>query len=117
MSKRTLSLCLLIVIFTGLNGQLSKHNKWSFMEADYYCLTEEYPKALSQYENLLEADPDNGNLNFLCGYCCSKIPGSNAEAIAYLEIAVESVDLDYRQGSYKETDAPPAAYLMLGKSY
>ncbi|MFH0759057.1 MAG: OmpA family protein [Bacteroidota bacterium] len=88
-----------------------------FLEADFYFQVDDNQKALDIFEDLLVVDPDNNNLNFLCGLCCTKIPNANTKAINYLEEAVLDVDPSYNWGSYKETQAPEKAYFLLAKSY
>lgn len=117
MSKRIIIASILLVILSGLQAQLSKNHKSLYLEAEYNYLIEYYDKALHQFENLLLADPENSNLNYLCGLCTSELPGKNEQSINYFEKAVQHVSDAYREGSYKETNAPQDAYLLLARSY
>ena len=110
-------LTLLLILLQSAAGQLSKEYKDKFLEADFNFLTQDYTKALNQYENLLVVDPYNGNLNYMCGLCCTKIPGKDLAAIKFFKEAICNIDPGYKGGSYKETHAPPVAYLLLANSY
>jgi len=117
MTIKKLTPFLFLAFIMNVSGQLNKSHKWIYLEADYNYMTEEYQKALNLFENLLDVDPDNGNLNFLCGDCCLKIDSNQTKAISYLKKAVRNVDPNYKGGSYKESHAPPEAYLLLARTY
>ncbi len=109
---------LLLLAFTiSVSAQLDKSSKATFLEADFNYLIEDYQKAMALYENLLSVDPDNCNLNFLCGNCCLKIYGTGNSAINYLKKAVLGVSPSYKNSSYKERNAPTEAYLQLARAY
>ena len=82
---------LLLLVFTALmlnlHGQ-GKNFKRIFIEAEYYLLEDDYASALPLYENLLSTDPDNANLNFLCGYCSMKLGGDVNKIITLFEKAI-----------------------------
>lgn len=108
---------LFLACVMNVSGQLTKSFKETFLEADYNFMMQDYQKALDLFENILEIDPGNTNLNFLCGATCLKLGGNNPNAILYLEIAVRGVDPSYKGGSYKERYAPTEAYLLLARAY
>lgn len=87
------------------------------MEAEYYFLTGDYSRAITFYESLLSEDPGNANLNFLCGFCYLKTEGSTARAIDNLEKAVRLADPAYKEGSYKERNAPMESYFLLARAH
>jgi outer membrane protein OmpA-like peptidoglycan-associated protein len=113
-------LCLIFLLVSGsfltIIGQ-NKAFKKDFMDAEYYRLTENFSTALDYYENLLAMDQDNSNLQFLCGYCALKSNAYINKTLSYLEKAVKSVSPDYKEGSYKERNAPPEAYFNLARAF
>ncbi len=117
MITRNLFLIVLLSLMSNVFGQLPKKYKEQFIEADYEYLVGEYQKAVKLFMDLLVVDPENNNLNFMCGLCYSKIPDGNSLAINYLEEAVLEVNPNYRKGSYKESMSPEEAYFLLAKSY
>jgi outer membrane protein OmpA-like peptidoglycan-associated protein len=117
MKTRVLLGLLLVSVALNVGGQINNTYKGIFAEADYNFSMENYPKALGQFESLLNVDPDNSNINFLCGLCCMKMNGNESKAIAYLNEAVQNVSQSYRLWSYKERNAPRDAYLYLARAY
>ena len=116
---KTLSLSIISVFFLtsfhlGIN---SRPFKRAFVEAQYLYLTEDYQAALRTYEKLLEMEPGNRNIHYLIGLCYLNIPGQKAEAIPHLEDAMQSMTKKYRDGSYREKEAPFEALFYLGKAY
>ncbi len=117
MIRRYFSLFVFLAFITNVCCQLPANYKRRFLEADFYYQVDDYQKALDIFEDLLVVDPENNNLNFLCGLCCTNIPNANTKAINYFEEAVLDIDPSYNWGSYKETQAPEKAYFLLAKSY
>jgi len=116
MKTKALLVLLFSAFMLNMHGQ-DKNFKRIFLEAEYYFLTSDYNAALRNYENLLNIDPDNANLNFLCGYCLMKSGGDINQIIFYLEKATESADPTHKEGSYKERNAPMDVYFLLGRAY
>ena len=114
--KKIISL-LLLAFTVSVSAQLDKHSKGTFLDADFNYLMQDYQKAMGLFENLLSADPENCNLNFLCGNCCLKLYGPGNTAIGYLKKAVLGVSQSYKNSSYKERNAPTEAYLQLARAY
>ena len=109
-------ICLLF--FTSFNlGVNSRPFKRSFVEAQYLFLTEDYNAALKIYEKLQEMEPENRNIQYLIGLCYQHIPGRKQEAIPYLEAAIQGMTKKYRDGSYREKEAPYEALFYLGKAH
>ena len=117
MTIKKLTPFLFLAFTMNVNAQLDKNFKGTFLEADFNYLTQDYQKALNLFENLLDVDPNNSNLNFLCGDCCLRLGGNPKKSISYLKKAVRDVNPSYRSGSYKESQAPPEAYLLLARAY
>jgi outer membrane protein OmpA-like peptidoglycan-associated protein len=89
----------------------------NFLKADYFFLTEEYEEALHMYSELLKTDPTNYNLKFLTGACYLSLYGMKRKAIPFLEEAVTSISAGYREGSYKERNAPRESLFALARVY
>jgi outer membrane protein OmpA-like peptidoglycan-associated protein len=116
MKAKLVFILLLPAFMLNMDGQ-DKYFKQNFLEAEYFLMTEEYTPALRIYENLLSTDPDNANLNFLCGFCTLKTGGDIRRVILLFEKAAERADASYKEGSYKETNAPMDALFLLARSY
>ncbi len=91
--------------------------KRTFLDAEYFMTMEDYGEALHLYNELLKLDPENANLHFLAGACYLSIFGEKHKAIPHLEQAVLSMSTGYREGSYKERDAPREALFALARAY
>ena len=119
---RTIILILLILT-SSLSHVISqtkeekKEFKKKFLEAEYFFLLEEYEEAGFLYTELLKSDPDNANLKFLAGASYLSIPGQKAKSIPYLEGAIQNISPSYREGSYKERNAPKECMFALGRAY
>lgn len=116
---KTLSLTIISVLFlTSFNlGVNSRPFKRSFVEAQYLFLTEDYETALKTYEKLLDMEPGNHNIQYLIGLCYQNIPGKKHESIPYFEAAIQSMTKKYKDGSYREKDAPYEALFYLGRAH
>ncbi len=116
---KTISLTIICVLFlTSFNlGINSKPFKRSFVEAQYQFLTEDYEAALKNYDRLLEMEPGNRNVQYLIGLCYQNIPGKKHESIPYFEAAIQSMTKKYKDGSYREKEAPYEALFYLGKAH
>lgn len=117
MRFRWIFIILIVVLSVGANGQYTKEFKRIFFDAEYLYQTGFYEEAFNRYKNLLTLDPGNSNILFHCGACCLNIPGSEDQAIIYLQEAVSGVTPDYKERSHKESRAPVITYFMLGKAY
>jgi outer membrane protein OmpA-like peptidoglycan-associated protein/tetratricopeptide (TPR) repeat protein len=111
-----------IIIFISLflvevYGQDKGEFRKTFLDAEYFFLTEKYEEALYLYSELLKIDPANSNLHFLTGACYLSIYGRKKKAIPYLEEAVLNISAGYREGSYKERNAPREALFALARAY
>lgn len=116
---KTISLIIICVLFlTSFNlGVNSKPFKRSFVEAQYQFLTEDYEAALKNYDRLLEMEPGNRNVQYLIGLCYLNIPGKKHESIPYFETAIQSMTKKYKDGSYREKEAPFEALFYLGRAH
>jgi outer membrane protein OmpA-like peptidoglycan-associated protein len=109
-----LFICLIALAAFGQKDQSSKD---LFLDAEYYRLYEEYDEALPLYQRLISEGYDNAHFNYRAGECYLKIPGKKAQAIPYLEKAIEGISKKFKEGSFKEKKAPVYALFYLGKAY
>ena len=116
---KNLILLLVFVLFlvSNINAQDKNLFRETFLEAEYFFLNEEYEEALHLYTELLKTDPTNYNLHFLAGACYMSLYGMKNKAIPYLEEAVYSISAGYREGSYKERNAPRESLFALARAY
>jgi len=106
------------LLFLPLNAQIDqKEFKKTFLDAEYFFMTEEFEEAVFIYLELLKTDPTNYNLRFLIGACYLSLYGEKELAIPYLEEAVTTISAGYREGSYKERNAPREALFALARAY
>jgi outer membrane protein OmpA-like peptidoglycan-associated protein/tetratricopeptide (TPR) repeat protein len=109
--------CIFIHCFSPVNGQYEKNFKRNFTDAQYYLITENYLEALKYYQKLLYLDPSNCNVHYLTGTCYLNIPGMKSMAIGHLEAATMNITQKYRDGSYREKDAPFESIFFLARAY
>jgi outer membrane protein OmpA-like peptidoglycan-associated protein/tetratricopeptide (TPR) repeat protein len=107
----------IFLILVHLDAQDKKEFKAQFLEAEYFFLTGEFKEARYIYSELLKQDPANANLEFLIGACYLSNTEEKTKAIPYLEKAVESISPGYREGSYKEKNAPSESLFALARAY
>lgn len=110
-----------MLLFMGLalaaNGQYNKEFRRIFSDAQNLYESGFYEESFNRFSNLLALDPDNSNILFHCGALCLYIQGKEADAIPYLEQALNGVSASYKPNSFKETSAPVMTYYMLGRAY
>ncbi len=110
-------LILLNIIFQDSFSQDKNSYKKVFLDAEYFFLRGEFDEARYIYSELQKESPDNMNLKFLIGACYLSIYGEKTKSIPYLEEAVMRISAGYREGSYKETDAPKESLFALARAY
>jgi outer membrane protein OmpA-like peptidoglycan-associated protein len=76
-----------------------------------------YFQALPMYTELYREDTINANINYLIGRCHLKARSGKAKAIPFLENAVQSININYKDGSVEERGAPVLALKLLGDAY
>jgi tetratricopeptide (TPR) repeat protein len=113
----TLKFLALIFLTEATVAQDKKEFRKSFLEAEYFFMNEYYEEASFLYQQLLNADPLNYNLHFLLGACYLSIDGQKIKAIPHLEKAVSSISAGYREGSYREKNAPRETLFALARAY
>ena len=105
------------ILIPGAYSQDKQLFRQTFLEAEYFFMTEEYKEAIHLYTELLKIDPENANLHFLAGACYLSIYGEKEKAVPHLEKAVLNMSPSYREGSYKERSAPREALFALARAY
>jgi len=111
------SLLIAFLLSLSASGQKKREIKEKFFEAESYVLYEEYNEALPGYLDLLKMYPENDNYRYRIGLCYLNTPGQKDKAIEYLEKAILNTNEKYKEGSFKETQAPVDAYYFLANAY
>jgi len=114
---KTLLVLVPIMLFQNINGQYNKIFKKHFADGQYYMLTENYDDAVKSFQNLINLDPENSNVHYLTGMCFLNMPGQKALAMDHYKAAIMNMSQKYRDGSYRETNAPYEALLGLARTY
>ncbi len=119
MIKRFLfpTLLLAFLVQLDLSAQSRAEIRDNFYDAESWILFEDYKEALPLYLQLLKVYPDNANLKYRIGQCYINTPGQKDKAITYLEEAVKHIDPKYREGKFRETNAPYDALYYLANAY
>jgi outer membrane protein OmpA-like peptidoglycan-associated protein len=108
----------LIGTVSYIKAQTSEKLKQVFLDGEYFYLYEDYEEALYSYNTLYRRGyTDNGNINYRIGQCYINIPGEKIKAISFLEKATKRANSSYKEGSFKETNAPFDAWYYLGIAY
>jgi len=115
--KRTVLVLFLCFSVSFSFSQDQKAVKRLFRDAEYYFLIEDYERALDFYDEVLILDPENSNAHYLIGSCYLNAIQDRDKAIPHLEKAIEHTTLKYKEGSYKERNAPVGAFFMLARAY
>jgi len=106
----------LLLTISLLNGQYDP--KENFYDAEFFFAEEDYAEALYAFTKVYNAGyEENANINYRIGVCLLQIEGRKTEAIPYLVKATENITEKYREGSFREENAPTDAYLQLANSY
>jgi tetratricopeptide (TPR) repeat protein len=111
------TLLLLLMAAAQLQAQYSAKNNDAKLEADYYLMTQDYPKALKLYLNILKSEPENADMKYKTGICYLNSENDKALAVKYLEEAAGNISKKYNASSFKEMNAPPEAMFLLGSAY
>ena len=112
-----LPLCLALTIATAQAGSGNGDAKKTFEKAEQLFANENFAAALPLYLKLDSADRSNANLAFRIGVCYLNSPINKQNAVPYLERAAGQVSEKYKEGSFKEKNAPVTAYNYLARAY
>ena len=120
MKKLTLTIIFLfagIISFESLYAQKDPIRD-EFLDAEFFLAEEQYAESLQAYMKVYNAgNQENANINYRIGMCYANLPGEKSKAIPFLEKAVQNISSSWKEGSYRETSAPPDAWLYLGNVY
>lgn len=115
--KRITLLLLLVGSFSLMNAQSNEKFKDKITDAEYLFLNEDYADALNVYKEVYKQDPENANICYRIGLCYQMLPFEAGRSIPYLETAIKSLSKSYKEGSYKERNAPIDALYYLAYAY
>ncbi|MFN9801235.1 MAG: hypothetical protein ACK54P_14550, partial [Bacteroidota bacterium] len=74
-----------------------------------------WTQAIKEWTALLQADPNNANINYKIGYCILQTSSSKSDALAYLEAATaRKISKNYDPFDPTEKYAPVEALFYLG---
>ncbi|MBU8891553.1 MAG: hypothetical protein KOO66_02155 [Bacteroidales bacterium] len=117
MKKILLILLITVSGYFTASSQFKNAIKEAFFEAEYYILYEDYTEALALYLNIYNNGWDNAYINHRIGECYLQIPGQKSKSIPYLEKACENTSKVFKEGSFKETNAPIRTIFYLACAY
>lgn len=103
--------------FKLVSAQENIKSRDLFLEAESYFLYEEYSEALPIYIKLKDQFPNNFNIDYKIGRCYIYLPYEKQRAPDYLERASKHISLAYKEGNYKEINAPIDVLFYLGDAY
>ena len=111
-------LFVLVLAFSALSQEYTEILRDIFYEGEFFLMEESYIDALGEYHKLIpRGHANNANVNYRIGVCYLNIPGEKEKSIPYLEKAVKNVTDKYKEGIWKETQAPYDSWLYLGNAY
>lgn len=117
MIKRSVWLSVLLFLCVPFYAQDNKALQETFLEAEYFLMSEDYSDALALYLQLYEKQPENANLSYRIGVCYLNIPGKKNLSVDYLETAVRNMSAKHKEGTLSQIAAPYDALFNLGKAY
>jgi len=118
MVKKFVKYILLVVALASFGiVQAQESFKELFNDAEYYFFLKDYKEALPLYNKLYSLDSSNSNIKYKIGLCYLNIPGLKEKAIPYLEKASQNISKRYREGYYREKNAPLDVLFYLGQAY
>ncbi len=117
MNKRSVCLIVAILFFSALEAQQSKSFQNTFLEAEYFFMSEDYSDALPYYLQLYEQLPDNSNLAYRIGVCYLNLPGKKNLSVDFLETASKNMSAKHKEGTISQTEAPYDALYDLAIAY
>lgn len=115
--KKAALLLLLCMAGSVCPAQTSSRNAELKLDADYYMMLKDYPRALDLYLKILRTESENADIKHRIGICYLNSESEKARAIPYLEEAVQKVSAKYNPNSLKEENASFEAYFALGSAY
>lgn len=117
MRKKIVCLFVTSLFTLTVISQDVKNLQNSFLEAEYFFMSEDYSDAIPTYLQLYEKMPENANIAFRIGVCYLNIPARKNLAVSYLEAAVKNISAKHKDGSITQISAPYDALFELGNAY
>ena len=120
MNRKVLIIYIFVLCSLALSSQTLTKKEFikAVLEADtYFYFEQDFEKAASLYQPLVNTYPDNCNLAAKLGMCNLNIDGKKSDALRYLKSALANVagnDEEYTE--YGES-APPDTYLYIAIAY
>jgi hypothetical protein len=116
--KNSIFLLLLISLCFSSISQAQESEKDNFLEALYLMDEKRFAEAQPLLKELLEAQPENANLNFNMGLAMANSPSKQDQiaSLDYFERSIEGVDPNYTPYSVRESGAPVDAYYYYGRA-
>lgn len=113
-----LVVCLLFSSVTFAQRKVDKnaHFKRVYPVANEQLGENKANRAIKNFLDLLEIDPQNSHISYKVGRCYLLLNGKKSEAVPYLEKSVVHTSSSAKE-NYKETNAPLDAYFYLARAY
>ncbi len=111
---------IVLLCFTLVSSRLySQDIRKDFMDGEYYFMWEEFNEALPFYLKILAKDPNNCQVNYRAGLCYmySSVPGDKDKSIEYLLKATGEINVNFKEGNYRERKAPKDVFFYLANMY
>ena len=103
-------------VYSQRNVDKKAHFKRVYPVADEQLENKKAMRAVKNFLDLLELDPNNAHINYKVGRAYLLINGEKSKSVPYLEKAVSATS-SKAKNNYKETKAPLDAYFYLGRAY
>lgn len=107
----------MVLFISNSQAQNQPEIKELFLEAESYFLFEEYKEALALFQRVLKVEPQNYNVHYRIGRCYLADKFQKEKSVKYLEEAVNHITPDYKEGNFKEKNAPLEALFYLADAY
>jgi outer membrane protein OmpA-like peptidoglycan-associated protein/tetratricopeptide (TPR) repeat protein len=118
--RKAVILSFLLFFFSPLYSQVLTKKRFikAVLQADIFYYTDQnYEKAASLYESLLNSYPENSNLTAKLGICYLNLDGKKADALKLLSKAALNVVSNDREYVEYGEKAPLDTYLYLAVAY
>jgi tetratricopeptide (TPR) repeat protein len=116
MKKLITSALFFLLVLPCMTQTLKKNDELKF-NADYFLMRNEFDKALDNYLQVLESEPENADIMYRIGVCYLNSEDEKVKAIQYLYDASKNVSVKYNTNSFKEFRSPVEVYFLLGSAY
>jgi outer membrane protein OmpA-like peptidoglycan-associated protein len=117
MKKIIITLFIILAQLHAFTQSDSKEFKRLFVEGYTNLQYGAYEQALKFFSEIEAKNMITANVQFNIGMCYLNLLGDKGRAIPYLQEAAKKTSVNYKEGSYKETNAPPEAIFYLAKAY